>query len=115
MTLSKDRGDSNKRLWMRLCVELGAAPITEAYIQATDTDFIEGFCETRTGSITIAPHTNVVNTLIHELLHRMYPTRSEKSIRRSTTLLMQTLTDQEIKWFYDEYQVRKKLGKPTKL
>ena len=63
-------GAKNKNLWLRLCVELGAAPITEAYL-SSDYEYVDGMCES--GSITIAPHNHTVDTVIHELLHRLYP------------------------------------------
>ena len=101
-------GAKNKNLWLRLCVELGAAPSTEAYL-SSDYEYVAGMCEA--GSITIAPHNHTVDTLIHELLHRLYPKRSERSIRRTTSMLRKTLTDEEVQWFYDEYQRRKQTGK----
>lgn len=101
-------GAKNKNLWLRLCVELGAAPITEAYL-SSDYEYVYGMCED--DSITIAPHNHIVDTVIHELLHRLYPKRSERSIRRTTSMLRKTLTDEEVQWFYDEYQRRKQTGK----
>ena len=102
-------GAKNKHLWSRLCVELGAAPITEAYL-SSEYEYVDGLCDK--GSITIAPHNHIVDTVIHELLHRIYPERSERSIRRTTSLLRKQLTDDEVQWFYDEYQRRKHIGKP---
>ena len=107
----KGRGEGSKKLWLRLCVALGAAPINEAYVSSTENEYIDGFCELKNGSITIAPHTHVVDTVIHELLHRMYPDRSERSVRRSTSMLLKTLTDEDVQWFYEEYQRRKITGK----
>jgi|GEM_PF-4929796 hypothetical protein len=101
------RGEHHKKLWDRLCSELLVAPLTEAYIVSAD-HYVDGMCED--GSITIAPHHHVVDTVIHELLHRIYPERSERSIRRTTTMLRKTLTDDEVLWFYDEYQKRKRTG-----
>ena len=62
-------GAKNKHLWSRLCVELGAAPITEAYL-SSEYEYVYGLCDK--GSITIAPHNHIVDTVIHELLHRIY-------------------------------------------
>ena len=103
------RGGTHNALFFRLGAELGAAPITEAFI-TSETELIDGLCEG--GSITIAPHNHIVDTVIHELLHRLYPMRSERSIRRTTSQLRKTLTDEEVQFFYDEYQRRKKTGKP---
>ena len=106
--LKKGRGEKNKALFFRLVAELGAAPITEAFIKSK-TETIDGLCEG--GSITIAPHNHIVDTVIHELLHRVFPMRSERSIRRTTSLLLKQLTDDEVQYFYDEYQRRKRTGK----
>jgi hypothetical protein len=113
MTLKTGRGARHEKLWQRLCREVEIAPITEAYVLATEKEYIEGFCDLERGSITIAPHTHVVSVVIHELLHRIYPERSERSVRRSTTILLKTLTDDEIQWFYAEYQRRKQAGEVT--
>ena len=102
------RGENGKALFFRLVAELGAAPITEAFIKS-ETEIIDGLCEG--GSITIAPHNHTVDTVMHELLHRMFPMRSERSIRRTTSMLRKQLTDEEVQWFYDEYQRRKRKGK----
>lgn len=107
--LKMARGGTHNALFFRLVAELGAAPITEAFI-TSETELIDGLCEG--GSITIAPHNHIVDTVIHELLHRLYPMRSERSIRRTTSQLRKTLTDEEVQFFYDEYQRRKKTGKP---
>ena len=102
------RGENHKALFFRLIAELGAAPITEAFIKSK-TESIDGLCEG--GSITIAPHSHTVDTVIHELLHRLFPMRSERSIRRTTSILIKRLSDDEVQWFYDEYQRRKTKGK----
>lgn len=102
------RGEHHKRLWKLVCKELTRTPMTEAYLSSDDS-YVYGMCEDE--SITIAPHHHVVDTVIHELLHRIYPERSERSVRRTTTMLRKTLTDEEVQWFYDEYQRRKQTGK----
>jgi len=110
MTLKKDRGESNKKLWLRLRSELKAAEITEAYVSANDV-YVDGLCHAD-GSVVINPQHQTVDTVIHELLHRIYPERSERSVRRTTTILRKTLTDKEVQEFYEEYRRRRKKGKP---
>ena len=110
MTLKKGRGESNKKLWLRLRSELKTAEITEAYVSADDV-YVDGLCHAD-GSVVINPQHQTVDTVIHELLHRIYPERSERSIRRTTTILRKTLTDKEVQEFYEEYRRRRKKGKP---
>ena len=110
MTLKKDRGESNKKLWLRLRSELETAKITEAYVSSEDV-YVDGLCHAD-GSVVINPQHQTVDTVIHELLHRIYPERSERSIRRTTTILRKTLTDKEVQQFYEKYKRRRKKGKP---
>jgi len=110
MTLKKGRGENNKKLWLRLRSELKTAEITEAYVSANDV-YVDGLCHAD-GSVVINPQHQTVDTVIHELLHRIYPERSERSIRRTTTILRKTLTDKEVQEFYEEYRRRRKKGKP---
>jgi len=112
MTLINKRKDGNKSLWLRLWAELGAAPITEAFLSSKNT-YVEGLCDTD-GSVTVNPAHNTVDTVIHELLHRMYPERSERSVRRTTSILRKSLTDNEVQLFYEEYKRRRKHGRPRK-
>jgi len=50
----------------------------------------------------------VVDTIIHELLHRLYPHWSERYIKNRTSYLMKRMTDEEVQLLYDEYQRRRK-------
>ena len=50
----------------------------------------------------------VVDTIIHELLHRLYPHGSERYIKNRTSYLMKRMTDEEVQLLYDEYQRRRK-------
>ena len=93
-----------RAVWLRVVAELGAANIVERYIEA-DGQHVDGLCEG--DKITVAPHHQTVDTVIHELLHRLYPDRSERSIRRTTTQLRRVITDDEVQSFYDEYNRRK--------
>ena len=100
------RGKPDLRsLWLRVVAELGSGGITEQYI-ADDHQHVDGLCEGQ--QITINPSHQTVDTVIHEILHRMFPTRTERSIRRTTSMLRKTLTDDEVQAFYDIYQKRKR-------
>jgi len=111
--MSKNRSPRrpDRALWLRVVAELGAAPVTEAYISTKKQDeYIDGLCEG--GDVIINPAHQTVDTVIHELLHRIYPQRSERSIRRSVTMLRQSLSDDEVQAFYAEYLRRRRKGQP---
>ena len=111
MSKSRRRG-LDRNLWLRIVAELGAADITEAFIEDDDA-FVEGLC-TEGGKITVNPVHATVDTIIHELLHRIYPTRSERSIRRSCSILRRDLSDEEVQLFYEIYQSRRRIGQPRR-
>jgi hypothetical protein len=99
--------DRKKRplLLLRVLAELGAGQIREAFIPSERHYFVDG--ETEGRDITINPVPEVVDTIIHELLHRLYPTWSERYIKNRTSYLMRRMTDEEVQLLYDEYQRRR--------
>jgi hypothetical protein len=100
--------NSEKRplLLLRVLAELGAGRIHEAFIPSEKNFFVDG--ETEGLAITVNPVPDVVDTVIHELLHRLYPQWSERYIKNRTSYLMKRMTDEEVQLFYEEYQRRKK-------
>lgn len=98
-----------------ITLELRKGRIFEAPIVGSD-DHVEGLCNWESGEITVNPSPNVVDTLIHELLHRRYPTWSEDRVRYETWRVMRTLDNKAIAQWYRKYQrlVTRKT-KPVKL
>ena len=92
-------------LMVRVWCELGAARPREKYISSSRA-FVHGTCEA--GRIVINPVHMTVDTVIHELLHRLHPKWSENYVRNRTTFLRHQMTESETKQFYDEYQARKR-------
>ncbi len=98
-------------LMVRVWAELGAARISEGYLR-DGKSFTDGITYSN-GQITINPVHQTVDTVIHEILHRMHPAWCENYVRRTTTYLRRRMTDQETQAMYDEYQRRvKKLKRP---
>lgn len=96
----------------RVWAELGAGRITEAFLPSELGYFVEGNI---TGThITVNPAPSVVDTAIHEILHRLNPQWSENYVRRTTTLIMRRMTDEEIQAFYVEFQKRARKRKRAK-
>lgn len=97
--------DKRPLLLLRVLAELGAGKIREAYIPSEPEHYVDG--KTEGSAITINPVPEVVDTIIHEVLHRLYPRWSERYIKNRTTYLMKRMTDEEVQLIYDEYQKRK--------
>lgn len=95
-------------LMVRVWAELGAGRITEGFLKDKGqfTDGVE-----MGGHITINPVHQTVDTVIHELLHRLQPAWKESYVRRTTTYLRRRMTDEETLAFYQEYQARSKKRK----
>jgi hypothetical protein len=103
----------NKRpaLLLRVWAELGSGRLTEEYI--TDRkEFVDGYIEG--GHIYINPAPAVVETCIHEILHRLEPEWKEEYVANRTTYLLRRMTDSEVQMFFDEYQRRVKKRKRRK-
>jgi hypothetical protein len=97
---------AGRALLMRVCAELGAGNITEAYIRS-EGEYCEGLTEPD-GAITINPTHAVVDAVIHECLHRMFWRWSEAKVRAKTRTLRKLMTDDETVAFYKEYQRRRR-------
>lgn len=94
---------------VRVWAELGAGQITEAYIKDKGA-FTDGYFN-GAKHITINPVHQTVDTVIHELLHRLHPHWCENYVRRTTTYLRRRMSDSETVAFYHEYQARSRKRK----
>jgi len=92
-------------LMVSVWAELGAGRLTEDYIK-DKAQFVDGYIEG--GHIYINPANAVVETCIHEILHRLHGEWSEAYVSNRTTFLLRRMTDAEIQQFYEEYQRRVK-------
>jgi hypothetical protein len=93
----------------RVWAELGAGRITEAFIKdgrALTDGYYHG-----SGHITINPAHQTIDTLIHEILHRLHPQWPESYVRRTTTYLRRRMSDEEVQAMYSEYGKRAKKRK----
>ena len=95
--------------------ELAKGLIFEATIVGSKDLFIEGVC-CENGEITVNPSVNVVDTLIHELLHRRFPRWSEDRVRLETWRIMKHMSDADIAAWYRKYKrMAKRKTKPVRL
>lgn len=96
-------------LLVRVLAELGAGRITEGFIHDPDT-FVHGETTGR-GHITINPAIATVDTVVHEILHRLEPGWHENYVRRTTSYLLKRMSDEQIQTVFDEYCKRVKKRK----
>lgn len=97
----------------RVWAELGSGRITEAFI--SDRQNVTDGYYNGTGHITINPVHQTVDTLIHECLHRAFPSWSEGYVRRTTTYLRRRMSDEELQAMYSEYQKRARKRKTPRV
>jgi hypothetical protein len=98
----------------RVWAELGSGRITEAFLPSDKRHFVEGYISGQ--HITVNPAPSVVDSAIHEILHRLQPAWSESYVRRTTTLILRRMTDEEVAAFYAEFQKRaRKRKRPVRL
>jgi hypothetical protein len=95
-------------LLLRVMTEIGKGRITEGYL--TDRDcFTEGYIDG--GHIHINPTHLTVDALLHEAIHRAYPSWPETYVRNRVTFLRKRLTDAETQEVYRLYNEVKRTRK----
>ena len=79
------RTASDDALLTGVLLELQAGGIREAFMPRSGPyRFVRGQCADD-GQITVNPIHDTVDTLIHELLHRLHPAWTDRYVRRTTT------------------------------
>jgi hypothetical protein len=84
-------------LFLEVLVALGAGGITVGPIHC-DGEEVTGYAITtgkHKGAVRIDPSHDVVDTVIHELLHRLRPKWSERKVRSQTRTFTRHLSDAE--------------------
>lgn len=95
------RSNPKPALLVRVLTEIGSGRITEVYMQH-DKYFVDG--ESEGQAIRINPAPSVVDTLIHEVLHRLEPQWKEAYVRRTTSWLLRRMSDEQVEELYTQYQ-----------
>lgn len=85
-------------LILELVAALGAGRVTVGPIH-DDEEFVHGLARPD-GRIQINLAVSAVDTALHELLHRMRPTWSERAVRSRVGRMMRQLSDREIDTLY---------------
>jgi hypothetical protein len=104
------RRPKGNALLVEVLADFGSGRIAEKFIRDGQW-FVHG--ETCGRDITINPAIGVVDTLLHECLHRIRPNWCENYIRRTTTWLMRRMSDEQIQQIFEEYNKRVKRRKPA--
>lgn len=91
---------SSTRLLLNVQAEIERGRIAEAFI-SEDGFCVDGLIEGQ--QITINPVHQIVDTLVHEILHRLYPNWEEAYVRNRTKYLRNRMDDQEVLALYQVY------------
>ena len=86
-------------LLLEIAAAIGAGRISIADIEAGEGEFVSGLTFPD-GRIVVNPKPDMVDTLIHELCHRLRPSWSERQVRRKTAELMSGLSHAEVDRLY---------------
>jgi hypothetical protein len=71
-----------------------------------------GMCDYNTGAVHVDPVPYVIEVLLHELLHRRYPSWSERRVDREAFRLVSGMTRQQLQTWYRRYGRAKKHRRP---
>lgn len=58
------------------------------------------------GTVTINPIPEMVDTIIHEIIHDLFPDYSERAVCSLTGKLRRQLSDEQMQTLYEEYKRR---------
>ncbi len=91
-------------LVMTLLARFREVDFREEYIPNREGNSILGEINYDEGHITVNPVEHIVDTLIHELIHMVYPSYSERAVCSLTGKVMKELTEDELQTIYREYR-----------
>jgi hypothetical protein len=97
---------------LALAEELQRGRIIEAPLREPGY-LVHGVCDPVTEVIIIDPAPAIVSTLLHELLHRRYPAWSERRVRQEEKRLMGIVSDEDVRYFYQQYNRRRRRKRAT--
>lgn len=92
----------NTPLLIRLMSLLGETEVREEYIAKEKGRDIYGYLAV-TGQVVVNPAPHIVDTLLHELLHKLHPEHSERAVRSIVGKLMVRMSDEELQAVYEMY------------
>lgn len=84
---------------LEIAAAIGAGRIQIADIESGEGEFVSGLAFPD-GRVVINPKPDMVDTLIHEMCHRLRPSWTEKRVRAKTSELMGSLSHAEVDRLY---------------
>ncbi len=93
--------------------ELLNGRIVEARLIA-EAEHVDGLYEHGSRTIYIDPRTAIVSTLLHELIHRRYPSWSETRVAREERRLISQMTSADVSRWYRKYLKTRSTRQKTK-
>ena len=96
-------GSGRKGLLLQVMSRLGELDFEEKYLPMEKGCYTEGMWHS-TGLIVVNPIPHIVDTVLHECLHELYPKYSERAIRSLTGKLMKQLSEDELQAIYAAYR-----------
>ena len=94
---------SRNGLLLQVMARLGELSFAEQYLPMHKGYYTEGMWH-EGGKIIVNPMPHVVDTVIHECLHEMFPQYSERAICSLTGKLMKRLSEDELQAIYAAYR-----------
>lgn len=93
--------------------EMDRGRVYEATLVTDDGWHLEGLYDPNNETITINPQVPIVSALLHELIHRRYPTWSERRVKREEKKAMRLLSPKDIQRWYRRYRRAVKKRRPV--
>jgi len=86
-------------LLIELIAAIGAGRIDSGAIHERG-HFVYGWCDEKNGRVRLNPAPHAVEIALHECIHRMRPTFTERGVSRRAKQLLRQLSDPEIDRLY---------------
>ncbi len=93
--------------------ELSNGRIVEARLIA-DAEHVDGLYNPSSRTIYIDPRTAIVSTLLHELIHRRWPSWTEARVMKEERRLLTQMTSADVSRWYRKYQKAKRTRRTIK-
>ena len=68
---------------------------------------LDGLCDFDKGAVYVDPAPSVVETLLHEVLHRRYPRWGEARVDRTANRLLRSMNSRQVQWWYRQFKRHK--------
>ena len=98
-----------------LWAAIGGPRVYEGFLKDDKGKHLHGLCDYERDAIFVNVKYSVVDSVVHELLHRKFPRRSERRIQQDTDAILASMTPADIAWWYRRFQVIKRPSRLVEL